>query len=94
MGGCNNYNYFRLTKDNDKSAYSINIQYDMQVNNICETFNKVIIEYKDKPIIILFERLKFYITNRNARLRDLRLWFHGHICPRGGKKVPFRGFFV
>jgi hypothetical protein len=33
------------------SAYSTHTQCDLQVNNMCEAFNKAILEYRDKPII-------------------------------------------
>lgn len=35
---------------------------NMQVNNICEAFNKTILEHRDKPIITLLEWIKHYIT--------------------------------
>ncbi|KAK2381886.1 hypothetical protein QL285_069460 [Trifolium repens] len=34
-----------------RSGYSTRTQCDLQVNNMCEAFNKAILEYRDKPII-------------------------------------------
>lgn len=47
-----------------RSAYNTDTQCDLQVNNMCEAFNRAILEYRDKPIITLLDGLKFYITNR------------------------------
>ncbi|RDY11933.1 hypothetical protein CR513_03346, partial [Mucuna pruriens] len=40
---------------------------DLQVNHMCESFNRTFLEYKDKPIISLVEGIKFYMTNRIAK---------------------------
>src|ERR1051325_914131 len=37
---------------------------DIQVNNMCEAYNREILEYRDKPIITLLEGIKHYITKR------------------------------
>ena len=47
-----------------RSAYSTDTKCDLQVNNMCEAFNRAILEHRDKPIITLLEGLKFYMTNR------------------------------
>jgi len=36
-------------------AFKLKTKCDLQVNNMCEAFNKAILEYKDKPIISLLE---------------------------------------
>lgn len=62
-------------------AYSTHIHYDLQVNNMCEGFSKVILEYRDNPIISLVKRLKLYMTNGIVMLRDFMLRHEGIICP-------------
>lgn len=64
-----------------RSAFSTYTQCDLQVN-MCEAFNSVILEHRDKPIISLVESLKFYISDSFARLRGLMLRYRGgNICP-------------
>jgi len=36
-------------------AFKVNTKCDLQVNNMCEAFNNVIMEYRDRPIITLRE---------------------------------------
>jgi len=36
-----------------RSAFKLSTKCDLQVNNMCEEFNNVIMEYRDKPIITL-----------------------------------------
>lgn len=64
-----------------RSAYSTYSKCDLQVNNMCEAFNRAILEYRDKPIITLIQGLKLYITNRIVNQRDLMLRYKGSICP-------------
>ncbi|XP_058742388.1 uncharacterized protein LOC131614867 [Vicia villosa] len=55
---------------------------DLQVNNMCEAFNRAILEYRDKPIITLLEGIKHYLTKRIAKMKDLMNTYSGDICPR------------
>ncbi|XP_057426044.1 uncharacterized protein LOC130719432 [Lotus japonicus] len=54
---------------------------DLQVNNMCEPFNRVILEHRKKPIISLLEGLKFNLNNRIVKQRDLMLRWRNGICP-------------
>ena len=38
-----------------RSTFKVNTKCDLQVNNMCEAFNNVIMEYRDRPIITLRE---------------------------------------
>lgn len=64
-----------------RAAYNIDTYCDLQVNNMCEAFNRAILEYRDKLIISLIDGLKFYMTNRIVKQRDLMLRYGGNICP-------------
>ncbi|XP_058722358.1 uncharacterized protein LOC131594286 [Vicia villosa] len=55
---------------------------DLQVNNMCEAFNRAILEYRDKPIITLLEGIKHYLTKRIAKMKELMNSYNGDICPR------------
>ncbi|GAU50378.1 hypothetical protein TSUD_368580 [Trifolium subterraneum] len=65
-----------------RSAYNTNTQCDLQVNNMCEAFNKTILEHRDKPIITLLEGLKKYISKRIVTQRELMQRYTGNICPK------------
>ena len=65
-----------------RARYSTYRFCDLQVNNKCEAFNSAIIEYREYPIISLFEGLKFYLTKRIVRLRDYMLRYEGDLCPK------------
>jgi hypothetical protein len=68
-----------------RSGYSTYTCCDLQVNNMCEAFNSAILEYREYPIISLFEGLKFYLTSRIVRLRDYMLRYEGNICHKIAK---------
>ncbi|XP_057440815.1 uncharacterized protein LOC130732839 [Lotus japonicus] len=71
-----------------RSAYSTHTHCDLQVNNMCEAFNRTILEHRDKPIITLIEGLKFYLTNRIVKQNDLMLrWRNSQLCPVIQKKL-------
>ncbi|XP_057423086.1 uncharacterized protein LOC130717015 [Lotus japonicus] len=71
-----------------RSAYSTHTKCDLQVNNMCEAFNRAILEHRDKPIITLLEGLKFYLTNRIVKQKQLMLrWRNNQICPLVQQKL-------
>ncbi|XP_058733914.1 uncharacterized protein LOC131605589 [Vicia villosa] len=55
---------------------------DLQVNNMCEAFNRAILEYRDKPIITMLEGIKHYLTKRITTQKDALSKYNGDICPR------------
>ena len=65
-----------------RSAYRTDNHCDLHVNNMCESFNNAILEYRDKPIITLLEGLKHYITTRIVKQKNLMSRFRGSICPK------------
>jgi hypothetical protein len=65
-----------------RSAYNTNNQCDLQVNNMCEAFNKAILEHRDKPIITMLEGLKNYISARIVTQREMMQKYLGNICPK------------
>ncbi|XP_057450851.1 uncharacterized protein LOC130742769 [Lotus japonicus] len=70
-----------------RSGYSNDTCCDLQVNNMCEAFNRAILEHRDKPIITLLEGLKFYMTNRIVKQRSLMQRWTTGLCPSVQKKV-------
>lgn len=65
-----------------RSHYKTHTQCDLQVNNMCEAFNKAILDHREKPIISLLEGLKNYITERIVTQRTLMERYKGNICPK------------
>jgi hypothetical protein len=64
-----------------RSHFKLDTQSDLQVNNMCEAFNRAILEYRDKPIITLLEGIKHYLTKRIGAQKDLMQRYRGNICP-------------
>ncbi|KAI5392852.1 hypothetical protein KIW84_060135 [Lathyrus oleraceus] len=52
------------------------------MNNMCEAFNREILEHMKKPIITLLEGIKHYITKRMASQKELLHGYTGSICPK------------
>ncbi|PNX99504.1 hypothetical protein L195_g022770 [Trifolium pratense] len=65
-----------------RSHFKTDTQCDLQVNNMCEAFNRAILEYRDKPIITLLEGIKHYLTKRIGQQKETMLRYEGNICPR------------
>ena len=65
-----------------KPTYDPNTQCDLQVNNMCEAFNKCILELRGKPIINLVEGIKVYLMMRIVRIREMMLKYCGPTYPK------------
>jgi hypothetical protein len=71
-----------------RAHYSTHTHCDLQVNNMCEAFNKAILEEREKPIISMLEGLKFYLNNRIVKQGELMLrWKRSSICPMIQQKL-------
>ena len=64
-----------------RSSYNTYTLCDLQVNNMCEAFNRAILECREKPIITMLEGLKFYLNNRIVKQRDMMHKWRTDICP-------------
>ena len=49
---------------------------------MCEAFNNVKMEYRDKPIITMLEGIRFYISSKIVKLRTIMMRYQGTICPK------------
>ncbi|CAL8075104.1 unnamed protein product [Prunus armeniaca] len=55
---------------------------DILLNNTCETFNGALLETRDKPILTMLERIRYYIMLlMETRRASSERWKHG-IGPR------------
>ncbi|XP_075076694.1 uncharacterized protein LOC142163320 [Nicotiana tabacum] len=66
-----------------KSHFSSCAKCDVLLNNMCENFNSMILDTRDKPIITLLEKLRYLLMARFQANRDkAERWNLGDICPR------------
>ncbi|XP_009760951.2 uncharacterized protein LOC142165224 [Nicotiana tabacum] len=62
--------------------FSENAKSDILLNNICESFNEMILESRDKPIITLLEKIRYLLMARMQANRDkASRWDIGDIYP-------------
>lgn len=61
-----------------KSHFKTYFKCDLQVNSMSEEFNGAILEYRDKPIIILLEGVKHYLTKRITNQKELMVKYAGN----------------
>ena len=59
----------------------------MLLNNVCESFNKYIIDTRDKPIIILLETIRRLLMQRFQSKRECLQKIMGSLCPKIQKKL-------
>ncbi|KAG5601726.1 hypothetical protein H5410_033096 [Solanum commersonii] len=53
-----------------RSNFSPNAKCDILLNNMCESFNSMILDARDKPIITLLEKLRYLFMDRLQANRD------------------------
>ncbi|XVF46934.1 hypothetical protein PTKIN_Ptkin03bG0068200 [Pterospermum kingtungense] len=70
-----------------KSHFSIRPKCDMILNNLCESFNKYILEVRDKPILTLMETIKTKLMGRIAMKSEVAAKYPGPLCPKIQMKV-------
>ncbi|KAK3212641.1 hypothetical protein Dsin_017347 [Dipteronia sinensis] len=55
---------------------------DMLCNNICKVFNSVILQARDKPVIMLMEMIRVYLMKRLVTKRAAAEKWHNQIDPK------------
>ncbi|QHO56194.1 uncharacterized protein DS421_3g71630 [Arachis hypogaea] len=70
-----------------RSRFSFHSKYDSLVNNMSESFNAVIVEAREKPIVTMLEDIRVYIMTRWAANRDRIHKYQGNIMPTIRKKL-------
>ncbi|KAJ1703111.1 hypothetical protein LUZ63_002890 [Rhynchospora breviuscula] len=70
-----------------KSHFPTNSKCGMLLNNLCECFNKYILDARDKPIITMLEFIRTKLMRRLQVKRDEMLKYKGPICPKIQKKL-------
>ncbi|CAL8162578.1 unnamed protein product [Prunus armeniaca] len=60
-----------------RSHFRTHSKCDILLNNMCEAFNKSILDTKDKPIVTMLERIRYYIMLLMAsRRKAMEKWAH------------------
>jgi hypothetical protein len=70
-----------------KSHFSTQSKSDMLLNNLCECFNKYILDARDKPILTMLEMIRTKLMRRLQVKRDAMMKYKGSIYPKILKKL-------
>ncbi|XP_076904681.1 uncharacterized protein LOC143560223 [Bidens hawaiensis] len=70
-----------LAKSWSKAHYSGRAKCDMQLNNMCESFNKQLVGARDKPVITCLEYIRKYMTRRIINVRKMVSKAAGPLTP-------------
>ncbi|XP_038680322.1 uncharacterized protein LOC119981316 [Tripterygium wilfordii] len=70
-----------------KAFFMTHSKNDAILNNMSESYNAKILEYRDKPIITLLEELRLEAMNRHVKLRRKMSRYHGRIVPKVAAKL-------
>ncbi|XP_011069749.1 uncharacterized protein LOC105155556 [Sesamum indicum] len=66
-----------------RSHFSPNVKCDMLLNNYCETFNMMILDAREKPILTMLEWIREFLMKRLQENRDMaEVKWKGRICPK------------
>jgi len=65
-----------------RSRFTIRPQCDTVVNNMCESFNSVLLHTRTKPIISMLEDIRVYIMKKWASNRKKIAAYKGSIMPK------------
>ncbi|KAK8643560.1 hypothetical protein V6N13_012849 [Hibiscus sabdariffa] len=70
-----------------KSHFSSRCKSDILLNNLSESFNKMILESRDKPILTMMEMIRSKLITRIAAKKEAAEKIIGTLCPKIQKKV-------
>ncbi|XP_016191702.1 uncharacterized protein LOC107632544 [Arachis ipaensis] len=70
-----------------RSRFTFLSKCDTLVNNMSESFNAVIVEAREKPIMTMLEDIRVYMMTRWAANKDRVLNYQGNIMPMIRKKI-------
>ncbi|BFG33337.1 hypothetical protein CerSpe_196110 [Prunus speciosa] len=64
-----------------KAYFKSDSKCDMLMNNLCEAFNRGIMDARDKPVLTILERIQLYIMLLMAKRKVLCEKLHGQVGP-------------
>ncbi|KAL2237311.1 UNVERIFIED_CONTAM: hypothetical protein Sindi_0922800, partial [Sesamum indicum] len=66
-----------------RSHFNPNVKCDMLLNNYCETFNMMILDAREKPILTMLEWIREFLMKRLQENMDMaEAKWKGRICPK------------
>ncbi|XP_062076878.1 uncharacterized protein LOC133781786 [Humulus lupulus] len=75
----NSYNWLALKTPSEcsRSHFSEMMKCNMLLNNLCESFNDAIVDTRDKLIITLLEKIRYWLMSRFFNKKEsLKKWIH------------------
>ena len=72
----------KYPKEWSRSQFKTLVKSDMLLNNLCESFNNAILMARDKPIVTLLEKIRFWLMCRFAKKRDAAQKWKTPVGPR------------
>ncbi|XP_040372946.1 uncharacterized protein LOC112194351 [Rosa chinensis] len=60
---------------------------DVLINNMCESFNGLVVHVRGKPPITMFEEIQMKLMRRVQRRKDKMAAYEGTICPKARKVI-------
>ncbi|KAL6129214.1 hypothetical protein ACLB2K_072567 [Fragaria x ananassa] len=72
----------RPTKHWCRAYFITDVDCDIMINNICESFNGWILEARGKSLVTMFEVLRVKLMKRITIRRKKMAPYHGNICPK------------
>ena len=73
-------------KEWTRSHFRILSKCDILLNNLCESFNSIILDAREQPIIGMLETIRFYLMVRMEKKREWMKKQKGQLCPKIQKK--------
>ncbi|KAH0638863.1 hypothetical protein KY285_035449 [Solanum tuberosum] len=70
-----------------RALFKTHSRCDMLLNNLCESFNRYILDARDKAIITLLEMIKNKLMKRLCKKKEWINKYQGLICPKIEKKL-------
>ena len=70
-----------------RSHFSCRPKGDLLSNNVCESFNQLIKESRDKPILTMMEMIRRQLMKRFQEKREALTTFTGDLCPKIMEKI-------
>ena len=70
-----------------RSYFRTSSKCDILLNNLSESFNYVILEAREKPIIGMLENIRIYLMERQMTKREWMRKRNDDICPKKSKRT-------
>ena len=70
-----------------RSHFITTAKCDILLNNLCESFNSVILDAREKPILGMLENIRIYLMERLRTKKEWMRKINDIICPKVQKKT-------